>query len=78
MVIADRSSSEVDILRAGEDILKIVDAEPDKVFDPGDLVIDISARHSRYSTRAAILHLIESGRLTLTSNWLVKSIKTQR
>jgi hypothetical protein len=73
MVVADRPASEINILRAGQDILKIVDSAPDKEFDPGDLVIEISVHHSRYSARAALLHLIESGKLKLTANWLVTS-----
>lgn len=76
MVIADRSNEEQRVLRASETILEIIGDDFEREFDPTDLVNEAARTHDRYSARAAILHLLEIGKLRLTSNWRVNAVST--
>jgi hypothetical protein len=72
MVVRDRTQGEQDILDASEAILDLMGDDRSMEFDPTNLVLQVAKTHDRYSARAALLHLLETGALALSSNWNVK------
>lgn len=67
-----RHSPEVEgVLRASDAILEHVEIDPNKSFDPVELVERFSPKYGQYSSRAAILNLIELKKLKLDSNWFL-------
>ena len=69
--IAVRTQEEERVIRAGDAILEIVRSDPQKEFDPADLVEQVAPAHDRYSARAALLYLLETGRIYLNAQWFV-------
>ena len=75
MVIANRTGEEQRVLDASSEILNIVSDDYELEFDPTELVNRVARIYDRYSARAAVLHLLETGRLRLTADWRVRPVK---
>ena len=71
MVAANRTSEEQRVLDASDAILEIIGDDTSRQFDPTDLVNQAAKTHDRYSARAAVLHLLEIGKLKLSADWHV-------
>ena len=76
MVIRERTQGEQSILDASQAILALMRSDEQAEFDPTELVLSVAQSHDRYSARAALLHLLETGALALSSNWNVKLAKS--
>lgn len=74
MAVIERTAEEQSILAAGAAILDLMGRERLEDYNPTDLVLQLAQNHDRYSTRAALLHLLETGALALTSTWQVKLV----
>jgi|tagenome__1003787_1003787.scaffolds.fasta_scaffold18317953_2 hypothetical protein len=73
MAVEVRRSSEVQaVLDASDAILEYISREPDRPFDPAELVDEFAPRVGRYSAKAAILNLLELKQIILEPNWFVR------
>jgi hypothetical protein len=76
MVVANRTSEEERVLDASNTILQIIGDDYDRDFDPTYLVAEAARTHDRYSARAAVLHLLEIGKLRLSADWRVRAVRS--
>ncbi|HRA47682.1 MAG TPA: hypothetical protein PK819_06420 [Thermomicrobiales bacterium] len=67
-----RQSPEVEaVLSASDLILRRIEEEPGRKFDPAELVNEFAPAVGRYSAKAAILNLLELKQIKLEQNWYV-------